>query len=85
MLGFEFAIVSILPVAANITPGASGAGLGMAVGAGTSGRAVLSFVSPWLYDRSGPVAPAVLAACLAAAAFTLVTAYRRAVQPQSLR
>lgn len=85
MLGFEFAIVSILPVAANITPGASGAGLGMAVGAGTSGRAVLSFVSPWLYERSGPAASAVLAACLAAGAYALVTAYRRASQTQSTR
>lgn len=85
MLGFEFAIVSILPIAANITPSASGAGLGMAVGAGTSGRAVLSFVSPWLYDRVGPVASAVLAGCLATLAWSLVTAYRRAVQPQPPR
>jgi len=85
MLGFEFAVVSILPLAANITPGASGAGLGMAVGAGTSGRAVLSFVSPWLYERSGPAAPAVLAAVLAASAFALVTVYRRASAVQQLR
>lgn len=85
MLGFEFAIVSILPLAANITPGASGAGLGMAVGAGTSGRAVLSFISPWLYDRSGPAASAVLALGLAASAFALVSTYRRATGVQPLR
>ncbi len=78
MLGFEFAIVSLLPIAANIVPGASGAGLGMAVGAGTSGRAVLSFVAPFLYDRVGPAAPVVLALAMAAAAAGLVTAHRRA-------
>ena len=78
MLGFEFAIVSLLPVAANIVPGASGAGLGMAVGAGTSGRAVLSFVSPFLYDRVGPVAPVVLALLMAVVAAGLVTAHARA-------
>jgi predicted MFS family arabinose efflux permease len=78
MLGFEFAIVSLLPVAANIVPGASGAGLGMAVGAGTSGRAVLSFVAPFLYDRVGPVAPAVLALAMAGVAAALVTAHQRA-------
>lgn len=78
MLGFEFAIVSLLPIAANIVPGASGAGLGMAVGGGTSGRAVLSFVAPFLYDRVGPVAPAVLALAMAVSAAALVTAHARA-------
>lgn len=78
MLGFEFAIVSLLPIAANIVPGASGAGLGMAVGGGTSGRAVLSFVAPFLYDRVGPIAPAVLALAMAVSAAALVTAHARA-------
>ena len=82
MLGFEFAIVSVLPVAANIVPGASGAGLGMAVGAGTSGRAVMSFVSPFLYDRLGPLGPAILAAALAVLAIALITAYQRHAERQ---
>lgn len=77
MLGFEFAIVSVLPVAANIVPGASGAGLGMAVGAGTSGRAVMSFVSPFLYDTIGPVGPALLAVALGVITVVLITTYRR--------
>ena len=84
MLGFEFAIVSLLPVAANIVPGASGAGLGMAVGAGTSGRAVLSFVSPFLYDRVGPVAPVVLALLMAVIAAGLVSAHSRAHEPTTV-
>ena len=78
-LGFEFGIVCLLPVAANIVPGASGVGLGTAVGAGTFGRAVMSSIATNLYDTVGPVGPAVLGAGMAIAAGVLVTAYRNSV------
>lgn len=78
-LGFEFGIVCLLPVAANIIPGASGVGLGTAVGAGTFGRAVMSSIATNLYDAVGPVGPAVLGAAMAVAAGVLVTAYRNSV------
>jgi hypothetical protein len=39
---------------------------------------VLSFVAPFLYDRVGPVAPAVLALAMAGVAAVLVTAHQRA-------
>jgi MFS transporter, DHA1 family, inner membrane transport protein len=78
-LGFEFGIVCLLPVAANIIPGASGVGLGTAVGAGTFGRAVMSSIATNLYDAVGPVGPAVLGAAMAIAAGLLVTAYRNSV------
>lgn len=78
-LGFEFGIVCLLPVAANIIPGASGVGLGTAVGAGTFGRAVMSSIATNLYDAVGPVGPAVLGAAMAVAAGLLVTAYRNSV------
>lgn len=78
-LGFEFGIVCLLPVAANIVPGASGVGLGTAVGAGTFGRAVMSSIATNLYDAVGPVGPAVLGAVMAIAAGLLVTAYRNSV------
>jgi len=78
-LGFEFGIVCLLPVAANIIPGASGVGLGTAVGAGTFGRAVMSSIATNLYDAVGPVGPAVLGAAMAFAAGLLVTAYRNSV------
>ncbi|MGA1362186.1 MAG: MFS transporter [Ilumatobacteraceae bacterium] len=77
-LGFEFGIVCLLPVAANIVPTAGGVGLGTAVGAGTCGRAVLSSVATGLYDSSGAAAPAVVAASLSLAALLLVARYRRA-------
>ena len=78
-LGFEFGIVCLLPVAANIIPGASGVGLGTAVGAGTFGRAVMSSIATNLYDAVGPVGPAVVGASMAIAAGLLVTAYRNSV------
>ena len=78
-LGFEFGIVCLLPVAANILPGASGVGLGTAVGAGTFGRAVMSSIATNLYDTVGPVGPALLGAVMAIAAGLLVTAYRNSV------
>lgn len=77
MLGFEFAIVSVLPLAANMVPGASGAGLGLAVGAGTSGRALFSAVGTWLLDRGGSAGPTLAALVLALGAASLVALYAR--------
>jgi predicted MFS family arabinose efflux permease len=78
-LGFEFGIVCLLPVAANIVPAAGGVGLGTAVGAGTFGRAVMSSIATNLYDAVGPAGPTVLGAAMAVAAGALVTAYERSV------
>ena len=78
--GFEFALVCMLPLAANVVPGASGIGLGMTVGAGTCGRAVFSTIATALYDGSGPVAPAVCGALLAVVAAGCLTAYARSAR-----
>lgn len=80
ILGFEFALVSMLPLAANIVPTAGGIGLGLTVGAGTCGRAVFSTVATSLYDSVGPVGPALTAGALSAAAVLMMAAYERAVQ-----
>lgn len=77
MAGFEFAVVSLLPVAANLVPGATGASLGAAVGAGTSGRAVFSFIATRAYEHHGVWLPAVCGAALAATAMVLVSRYAR--------
>ena len=76
-LGFEFSIVCLLPVAANIVPAAGGVGLGTAVGAGTCGRALMSSVATALYDSSGPAAAALVATALSAAAGLLVMRHRQ--------
>jgi len=77
ILGFEFALVSLLPLAANIVPTAGGIGLGLTVGAGTCGRAVFSTVSTWQYENLGPIAPALTAAALSALTVVCITFYAR--------
>ncbi|MFM7490184.1 MAG: MFS transporter [Actinomycetota bacterium] len=62
LLGFEFAIVSLLPLAANAIPESPGRGLGFAIGGGTMGRAVMSFVATATYDAHGIEVPATVGA-----------------------
>lgn len=62
LLGFEFAIVSLLPLAANAIPESPGRGLGFAIGGGTMGRAVMSFVATVTYDAHGIEVPATIGA-----------------------
>lgn len=74
---FEFAVVSALPIAANLIPGSTGVGLGAAVGAGTFGRAVMSAIATALYESRGFAAPGVVGAGLALLAGLLTLAYSR--------
>lgn len=80
ILGFEFALVSMLPLAANIVPSAGGIGLGLTVGAGTCGRAVFSTITTSLYDHVGPIGPAVIAAALSALTVVAMSAYKRSLR-----
>ena len=72
LMGFEFGIVSLLPLAANLVPGSTGRGLGLTVGAGTFGRAAFSIPAAALYDSHGFAAPTILGtgAALLATALT---------------
>lgn len=83
ILGFEFALVSMLPLAANIVPTAGGIGLGLTVGAGTCGRAVFSTVATSLYDSVGPVGPALTAAALSGVAVLMMMAFARTASSHS--
>lgn len=80
IMGFEFALVSMLPLAANIVPTAGGIGLGLTVGAGTCGRAVFSTIATSLYDSVGPVGPAVSAGLLSLFAVAMMTLYQRSAR-----
>jgi predicted MFS family arabinose efflux permease len=80
ILGFEFALVSMLPLAANIVPTAGGIGLGLTVGAGTCGRAVFSTIATSLYEHVGPIGPAVTASALSALTVVLISSYKRSVR-----
>jgi predicted MFS family arabinose efflux permease len=81
LLGFEFAIVSLLPIAANIIPGAPGRGLGFCLGGGTLGRALMSVVATASYDAFGFGIPAVIGAICAAGVAICVVIYTRLPAP----
>lgn len=72
LVGFEFGIVSAMPMGTQLIPSAPARGLGLMLAAGTTGRAVVSVIGTGLYTNHGFGAPMVLGsvvAALAAAAF----------------
>lgn len=80
-VGFEFAIVSLLPIAANMIPGAPGRGLGYTIGGGTLGRAVMSVIATAAYESSGFGLPAVIGSACACGVIICIGAYARLDQP----
>ena len=75
LLGFEFAVVSMLPMATHLAPDSPGAGLGWVLGAGALGRALAAVVATSAYERGGIAGPAVLGAACAAACAGLIAAH----------
>lgn len=77
ILGFEFAIVSLLPIGTQLVPGRRGRGMGLLLGAGTLGRAAVSLAATRLYDQHGIDPAAVGAAVLAGATAVLILSHGR--------
>lgn len=77
LLGFEFAVVSLLPVASELVPDNPGMGLGWVLGAGALGRAVMSLISTRAYDIGGIVLPGVLGPILAMCGAASIYLYKR--------
>ena len=78
ILGFEFAVVSMLPLATHLVPTRPGSGLGLVIGAGTLGRSVMSLVATRAYESSGGIAlPSLIGAISAATATLLIYSYHR--------
>lgn len=65
ILGFEFAIVSILAVGSVLVPGSPARGLAVLLAGGTMGRAVASIPATRLYERHGMAWPALMTAAFA--------------------
>ncbi len=65
LVGFEFAIVSAIPLASELHHDARATGIALVVGGGTLGRAVGALVATRLYDTHGITVPAVLGSALA--------------------
>jgi DHA1 family inner membrane transport protein len=65
MAGFEFAIVSALPIGAELVPGSPGRGIGTMIAFGTVGRAVSAVPATRLFDEHGLAPAAILGAAAA--------------------
>jgi len=72
IIGFEFGVVSLIPVATDLYVGSPGKGFGLVIGAGTFGRGVLTVIATGLYDDTGVVGACVAAmVCAALSALTI--------------
>jgi predicted MFS family arabinose efflux permease len=77
VIGFEFAIVSAIPIGSRLVPGAPAAGLGILIASETFGRAAVSIPATRALTRYGMAAPALMcaaAAAVCAVAFLVVRA-----------
>lgn len=83
LMGFEFAIVSALPIIATVVPGAPGRALGLGMGGATLGRAAMSAAATALFEVGGFGAAGVLAGLWAAIAIATMTTYARKAAPQA--
>ena len=77
LLGFEFAIVSMIPIATNMIPGSPGKGLGLTYTGGMLARASMSFAATAAYDHWGIEAPALMGAASALGLIATMTVYSR--------
>ena len=80
LLGFEFSIVSMLPLSANLMPSSPGRGLGIVLAGGTLGRASMSLIGTAAYDKFGINVPAFIGAICAAGMIGCIVAYGRTTQ-----
>ncbi|HEX9258628.1 MAG TPA: MFS transporter, partial [Acidimicrobiales bacterium] len=74
VIGFEFALVSILPLVGELHPEARATSIGIGFGFGTLGRGAGAAVSTWLYSSHGMGSSAIVGAgmAIASALFVLV-------------
>ena len=79
--GFEFAIVSTIPIGAELVPGSPGRGVGTMVAWATVGRAAIAIPATRLYERYGLAPAALMAVGFAAVTCVAMTARHRLVTP----
>lgn len=77
LLGFEFSIVCLLPVATNMMPNSPAKGLGFTYTGGMLGRASMSVIATAAYESFGVAAPAIIGAGSALCAVGCIATYRR--------
>lgn len=75
VIGFEFSVVSAIPIGSRLVPGAPAVGLGILIASETFGRAAVSIPATRAFTRYGMAAPALIcavAAAVCAAAFSVI-------------
>jgi predicted MFS family arabinose efflux permease len=76
-LGFEFSVVSLLPIATQLVPNSPGMGLGWVLGAGTLGRAIIAIVGTRAYEKYGVEVPALIGSAFGILAAISILAYKK--------
>lgn len=77
LMGFEFAVVSMLPIGTQLVKNSPGTGMGWVLGSGTLGRASMSLVATAAYSSHGIAAPALIGGTFALAASALILWFKR--------
>jgi predicted MFS family arabinose efflux permease len=77
LMGFEFAVVSMLPVATQLVKNSPGTGMGWVLGGGTLGRASMSLAATAAYANYGIPAPALIGGGFAVTASASILLFRR--------
>ena len=77
LMGFEFAVVSMLPIATQLVKNSPGTGMGWVLGGGTLGRASMSLVATAAYANFGISAPALIGGGFALTASASISWFRR--------
>lgn len=77
LMGFEFSIVSMLPIATQLVKNSPGTGMGWVLGGGTLGRASMSLVATAAYAEYGISAPALVGGVFALTASVLILLFRQ--------
>lgn len=76
LMGFEFAVVSMLPIATQLVKNSPGTGMGWVLGGGTLGRASMSLVATAAYANYGISAPALIGSGFAVMASASILWFR---------
>jgi predicted MFS family arabinose efflux permease len=77
LMGFEFAVVSMMPIGTQLVNNSPGTGMGWVLGGGTLGRASMSLVATSAYASHGISAPALIGGGFAAMASIAILSFRR--------
>lgn len=76
LMGFEFAVVSMMPIGSQLVKNSPGTGMGWVLGGGTLGRATMSLVATAAYASHGISAPALIGGGLAMTASLAILWFR---------